>query len=59
MQFKTINDVWSAINNGLIVYWSNTSYEIIVDNNHLRVTRISNWFGSSLEEVDLAELFIK
>lgn len=30
-QFKTIQDVWTAIDQGRTVYWSNKSYKVFVE----------------------------
>ncbi len=30
-QFKTIEDVWAAVDKGETVYWSNTAYKVYVE----------------------------
>lgn len=71
MQFKTIEQVWNAIEQGQTVYWVNESYKLTIETalleNHfsnkngkcLRVTYISNWFGSILDKSELPKLFTK
>lgn len=69
-QFKTIDEVWTAIDNGETVYWRNESYQLTIENARpnfkaftirndkcLRVTCMSNWFGSLLEEKEITNLF--
>lgn len=61
-KFKTIQDVQDAIDRGEKVYWSNKSYQVteqvdVDGKKRLRVTCLSNWFGSYLEHRELADLF--
>lgn len=71
-EFKTIDQVWDAIESGQEVFWSNESYHLTVEDAQdynpdftkrngkvLRVTCISNYFGSLLCENELSNLFIK
>lgn len=78
-KFKTIEEVWNAIDAGKTICCSSEAYELVqVDTMHawrkeqgfktpfsnrgdksLRVTCMSNWFGSLLEENELANLFVK
>lgn len=55
MKYATIDQVWSAIEMGLPVYWSNTNYRLeVVDSNlsyraaHGLNVPFSNRFGKSL-----------
>lgn len=76
-QFKSLDQVWAAIDAGKTVYWSNKAYALTVedsmlqwrqdngfevpfsnrDGKCLRVTRISNYFGSLLLEFEIKKLF--
>ena len=70
-EFKTMNDVWMAIYSGKTIYWSSMSYRVLVSEDpcpekkmssnrgvhSLRVTCMSNWFGSRLDESELGALF--
>lgn len=71
-EFKTIKDVWTAIDQGKEVFWGNTSYHITIEDAYptykgpalrggkiLRVTCISNYFGSALCESEVTSLFTK
>jgi len=69
--FKTIEQVWQAIDEGKKVYWHHEGYQVLVDNDScpekklssnrgekcLRVTCLRNWFGSRLDERELGQLF--
>jgi hypothetical protein len=62
MQFKTIDEVMQAVEKGSKVYWHNTSYQVLKEIDHkgnayLRVTCLSNWFGSKLDASELGALF--
>lgn len=76
-EFKTIAQVWEAIDIGITVYWANESYELTIEpmnleyrlsqgwaplfsargDKSLRVTCMNNWFGCTLIECQLSELF--
>jgi hypothetical protein len=70
-QFKTISEVWAAIDSGKPVYWGNKGYRVLpVDHDNensptftlkngklLRVTFTANWFGSLLQPSELGQLF--
>jgi len=70
-QFSSVEDVWSALDSGQKVFWSNSSYQVVIvkdpcsdkrlfsnrGEDMLRVTCMSNWFGSRLEESELGSLF--
>ena len=69
--FKTIADVWHAIDQDIPVYWCHKGYQVLINKDScpekklssnrgsqcLRVTCIKNWFGSRLSESDLSNLF--
>jgi hypothetical protein len=77
--FKTIDQVWNALDQGLTVCWASKAYEITIESSEiewrqrqnfaipfsnrdgkcLRVTCVSNWFGSLLCENELSNLFLK
>lgn len=71
--FKTIQDVWNAIEDGKEIFWHHEGYKVIVEepNNPnykpenirrgkvLTVRCLDNWFGSLLSEYDLPNLYIK
>ena len=71
MKYKTLDEVWTAINNGVKVFWMHEGYEVLVtpdpvphkdlyshrNGNMLRVTYIQNWFGSRLVESELNNLY--
>jgi hypothetical protein len=72
MVFNTFDDVWNALDAGQTVYWYNTSYKITIEpcqkttnreternGKVLRVTCVSNYFGSLLKECELSNLFIE
>lgn len=78
-QFRTIAEVWEAVDAGKRVYWSNDAYALTVEPVNrewrerngfeipfsakgavcLRVTCLSNWFGSLLIETELGALYTK
>ena len=79
-QFKDLNQVWAAIDQGLTVYWSNDAYQLTIENAHseeyrlrmgwdktfsqrddkaLRVTCMSNYFGSFLGANEISSLYTK
>lgn len=72
-QFKTVDQVWEAIDKGDKVYWIHEGYEVLVvsdpvpeknmyshrQGKMLRVTFTENYFGSRLDEKELNNLFIK
>lgn len=71
-QFKTIEQVWKAIDEGKTIYWSSSAYTLTIEpsspnfdkfsernNKVLRVTCTANYFGSLLRENDLSNLYIK
>lgn len=78
-QFKTLDQVWNAIDQGLTVYWASDAYQLTIetvdpdyrirmgwgptfsqrDTKALRVTCISNWFGSFLDPNELGNLYVK
>lgn len=78
-QFTNIEQVWSAIDRGLIIYWSSDAYQLTIedsmldwrkrqgfnipfsnrDDKCLRVTCMSNWFGSLLTQDELSQLYTK
>jgi hypothetical protein len=71
-KFKTVSQVWSAIDSGKKVYWIHKGYQVLVENDSypelklysnrgkqmLRVTCLENWFGSRLDKTELSQLFI-
>ena len=73
--FKSISQVWDAINQGKTVYWASDAYQLVREpappqltkyseyslNNGkcLRVTCMDNWFGSWLSEKELGSLYVK
>jgi hypothetical protein len=72
MRFKSIKQVWQAIEQGKTVYWHNTGYALTIEpaSKHtdsfsvkgeqcLRVTCLSNYFGSIIVPNDLKDLFIE
>lgn len=78
-QFKSIDEVWKAIDAGQTVYWMNDSYQLTIEDSNLdwrqghgfaapfsnrndkclRITCISNWFGSLLDRSELGQLYTK
>lgn len=78
-QFKTIEQVWTALDKGLTIYWASDAYKLTIeetlidwrkqqgfhipfsnrDGQCLRVTCISNWFGSLLDQNELNRLYTK
>lgn len=71
-RYKTIEQVWNDIEKGIEIFWGNESYHLTLvpsgPNNTqytnkngqlLRVTCISNYFGSLLNESELNALFSK
>jgi hypothetical protein len=78
-QFKTIEEVWAAIDKGLTVYWASDAYQLTIEESNLewrrrqgfavpfsnrgekclRVTCMSNWFGSLLDANELNRLYTK
>jgi len=78
-QFKSLKQVWAAIDAGKTIYWTNKAYALTVedsmlqwrqeqgfkvpfsnrDGKCLRVTCVSNYFGSLLLESDIKKLFTK
>lgn len=78
-QFKTIEQVWQAIDEGKTVYWSSDAYQLTIEpvnrewrerngfdlpfstrgEECLRVTCMSNWFGSLLLENEMSNLYLK
>lgn len=71
VKLNTIAEIWDAIDRGTKVYCSSTTYEIIPvdstlnkyselsfrDGKALRVTCVSNYFGSLIGERDLSHCF--
>lgn len=77
--FKTIDQVWNAIDQGKTVCWCSDIYQITIEESNLewrqnsgfdvpfsnrngkclRVTCMSNWFGSLLDKNELNNLYIK
>lgn len=70
-EFKSIDQVWTAIYSGQRVYWNHKGYQVLVDLDpcpskelssnrgvhYLRVTCLDNWFGGRLDASQLGELF--
>ncbi len=79
MKIKTVEQVWSLIDQGKTVCCVNDAYQLTVedtlidwrkrngyeipfsnrDGKCLRVTCVSNWFGSLLLESELKNLYVK
>lgn len=69
--FTTIDDVWKVIDANEKVYWTNDLYALTIENTSfkdtpsyreglaLRVTCLSNGFGSFLDISDLPRLYVK
>lgn len=73
LKFRSVGEVWKAIDAGLSVYWVHDGYQVLVitaDLNQytaysyrrstgqcLRVTFIENYFGSVLCKSELKSLF--
>lgn len=71
--FKTLAQVWQAIDKGQTLIWCHDSYEVMVwndpvpqkdlfshrDGKMLRVTCVSNDFGSRLTQADISCLKVK
>ncbi len=81
-QFKTISEVWAAIDAGKTVYWASDAYALTIEHESddmkawrvrhgypipvsargdkvLRVTCISNYFGSLLDSSEISSLYTK
>ncbi len=72
-KFKTIEQVWEAVEAGQVIYWVNKSYQVIAEldsvphenlysqknGRMLRVTCMSNWFGSRITPNCLDSLFVE
>jgi hypothetical protein len=71
-QFKNIHEVWTAIDQGETIFWSNESYKIFIEDSRpenpefskrgpklLSVRCIENYFGSVLHESEISQLFTK
>lgn len=72
-KYSNLNEVWQAMDKGLIIYWHNTSYQLTKeidpvpekrlysqrDGFNLRVTCLSNWFGSRLTPECINDLYSK
>lgn len=71
--YRTLQDLWNDIEAGVKVYWSNESYQVLVQNDPvsckdmfshkdgkmLRVTCMSNWFGSRLDKNEITSCYRK
>ena len=69
---KNIKQVWEAIEKGQNVYWHHKGYKVTLElandltdsfsvkgKHCLRVTCLSNWFGSIIVPSDLPDLFVE
>ena len=69
-----VKQVWSALDKGLKVYWSNDAYQVVVETadceyqyNHftnrngkvLCIRHTENWFGGLMDQAELGALFLK
>lgn len=72
-RFKTLAEIWAAIDAGRTVYWHSPTYQVLpepdsVPHKHLyserdgimlRVTCLSNWFGSRLEATEIGSCYVE
>ena len=69
-EFKTIKQVWNALDKGKEIFWIHDGYKVFIEPFHegnyeytkrgnkvLAVRFIENYFGSLLEESELPKLF--
>jgi hypothetical protein len=69
---KNIKEVWSLLDKGIKVYWSNDSYQLIPieaspkneyavfsfrNGRALRCTCMENWFGSLLDKSEFGSVY--
>jgi DNA-binding CsgD family transcriptional regulator len=47
MTFKTIDDVWNAVNKGMTVYWCTKAYKVFVESNPKQYQGCENQFYNS------------
>lgn len=58
IKYKTLNQIKRDLNKGIQIYWANKSYKVhYVDNKKIRITCISNYFGSLLQESEISVCF--
>jgi hypothetical protein len=69
--YTSIEEIYKDLNKGIKVYWSNESYQVFIEDDPcpeknmfshnkgkmLRVTCVSNWFGSRITETDILNCF--
>lgn len=78
-KLQNIEQIWTAIDAGQVVYWSSDAYELTIEETNiewrqrlgfeipfsnrdgkcLRVTCMSNYFGSLLNENEINSLYVK
>lgn len=72
-EFKNVDEIREALETGKIVFWCNESYQVLISSDSvpeknlfsqknetcLRVTCMSNWFGSRISPTDISNCYTK